>query len=311
MSETKRSDGSVVFYSKGPISANFDRMNKSGDSGKSPAAVQEASNTDARNVVEFIVYGQDVVMKSGAKMSETKKIRGIRKQITQLTKASIKRLKLHLRNVKAGYNQFLTLTYPGIPTDGREVKYHWQRMRQWLQKNGVSDGTWFMEFQKRGSPHFHAVIKGNDSITPRRVAAAWCRIIKEPLNSNCFKVHAGTAKGGKPCVEPIRKPHAISYYATKYATKPEQKEVPEQYQNVGRFWGVWGSLRPEKTHIWGRGFNAVNAARELLREWRVFWKTEAGVRLTETDLKLRNSGTLWGGGEYLGDLMHSVQWYPN
>jgi hypothetical protein len=29
-------------------------------------------------------------------------------------------------------------------------------------------------------------------------------------------------------------------YASKYAAKAEQKEVPENYENVGRFWGVTG-----------------------------------------------------------------------
>ena len=39
-------------------------------------------------------------------------------------------------------------------------------------------------------------------------------------------------------VERIKR-SAISYVA-KYAQKNEQKQVPEGFQNVGRFWGTWG-----------------------------------------------------------------------
>lgn len=32
----------------------------------------------------------------------------------------------------------------------------------------------------------------------------------------------------------------MSSYAMKYALKQEQKDVPRGYENVGRFWGVYG-----------------------------------------------------------------------
>lgn len=34
-------------------------------------------------------------------------------------------------------------------------------------------------------------------------------------------------------------------YAVKYATKTEQKEVPESFRDVGRFWGCWNYKHPE------------------------------------------------------------------
>lgn len=37
-------------------------------------------------------------------------------------------------------------------------------------------------------------------------------------------------------------------YAKKYAVKQVQKEVPPEYQNVGRFWAISRNLKPEPTH---------------------------------------------------------------
>ena len=37
--------------------------------------------------------------------------------------------------------------------------------------------------------------------------------------------------------ELIRSPDGAARYALKYATKPYQKKVPEDFQDVGRFWG--------------------------------------------------------------------------
>jgi hypothetical protein len=43
----------------------------------------------------------------------------------------------------------------------------------------------------------------------------------------------------------LQKEHAAAAYAAKYATKVEQKEPPEGFENVGRFWGTFGDLAIE------------------------------------------------------------------
>jgi hypothetical protein len=265
-----------------------------------------------RNVVEFKVMKQDVIITTGTKGTSLANRGGGGKRgvITCLSKGAKNRMKLFFRNVPEGYNQFLTLTYHNnYPTDGRVTKEHLHRMIKWLKRNGVTAGAWFLEFQKRGAPHYHAIIKGSPSVTALRVAAAWARIIGEPLDSDCFRWHAGKLRN-KPCLEWIRKPHAISSYVTKYATKADQKEVPEDYQNVGRFWGYWGDLKPVVTYFWGHGVDSVMSARSLLREWRIWWKTQNNVRLKNKDLRLRYAGTLWGGTEHLSGLIDSIGWTP-
>ena len=45
--------------------------------------------------------------------------------------------------------------------------------------------------------------------------------------------------------ERVRKPKGARNYAVKYAQKCRQKEVPENYENVGRFWGHSRGIEPK------------------------------------------------------------------
>lgn len=266
---------------------------------------------------ELSIYGQDVVVKTRCVDHYKAKVRGKRGKIKALSPDARKRFKLHLRNIREGsLNLFVTLTYGAdYPVDGVIVKQHLKSMRQWLIKQGVAQGVWFLEFQKRGAPHFHFFVQGNYTLTSAKVAKAWARRLKKYLpDSNArdklISVHQGNVKNGRPCVEFVRKPHALSYYGTKYATKAHQKEVPDNYQNVGRFWGYWGDAKPEVQTIIGRGYESVMRLRYLLKDWRYRWKMQKDGCITEDDIKDRKSGTLWGGKSVLGELLEASEWCP-
>ncbi len=158
---------------------------------------------------------------------------GMRQAVTVLSESSKRRMVFTFRNV-VGLEVFLHLTYPGkpelVPTDGREVKRHWDNMRRWLVRQGVAGG-WFMEFQRRGAPHLHVFLTG--PIPKEKVAAAWNRIAGQDDPDNLM---AGIR------IESMREKHMAAAYAAKYASKSEQKDVPEAFQNVGRFWGLFGGL---------------------------------------------------------------------
>jgi hypothetical protein len=127
-----------------------------------------------------------------------------------------------------------TLTYPGAFTkDGREVKRHWARMRQWLVEQGRR-GLWNLEFQGRGAPHYHMFMDG--PVPYDAVAQHWYKIVG---SGDLRHLAAGTR------IEMLEKPHAMAAYAAKYATKNEQKEVPEGFEAVGRFWGSFGDVAVE------------------------------------------------------------------
>lgn len=163
-----------------------------------------------------------------------------RGRITRLSPASRRRLQITARNLQ-GLTTFVTCTYPSeFPGDGREVKRHFSLLRKWLVRRGAA-GIWLLEFQERGAPHLHAFItKHVDELALQR---AWSLIaygmpsdseIDPPqlLRTQCERIRSKTMPGA---------------YAAKYGAKLQQKDVPEQFRNVGRFWACFGGLRVIKT----------------------------------------------------------------
>lgn len=63
---------------------------------------------------------------------------GINTGIKELSASSMRRMKLHVRNMpKASY--IITLTYPkDFPSNGKTVKHHLELMREWFRYRGVS-----------------------------------------------------------------------------------------------------------------------------------------------------------------------------
>jgi hypothetical protein len=158
---------------------------------------------------------------------------GIRGRVVCLSEESARRLKFVARNCR-GFTTMLTLTYPAsFPRDGLVFKDDLRQMCQWLKRRGVA-GLWYLEFQDRGAPHFHLYLTGR--VPFHQVAQAWYRIVG---SGDPRHLVAGTR------IEAIRQPHAVAVYAAKYATKAVQKDVPAEVVNVGRFWGLFGGLKPE------------------------------------------------------------------
>jgi hypothetical protein len=152
--------------------------------------------------------------------------------ITRLSEEARRRMLFTFRNV-VGLRIMLTLTYPeSYPTDGRLVKAHWSAMRHWLTRRGLR-GLWFLEFQRRGAPHLHVFL--TDKADKREVREAWARIVD---SGDPKHLKAGTR------IEALRKVYGAAAYAAKYASKMRQKAVPEGFEDVGRFWGAFGGLKP-------------------------------------------------------------------
>jgi hypothetical protein len=162
---------------------------------------------------------------------------GVRQAITGLSSDSARRLKFQARNI-TGMVTLLTLTYPHeFPTDGPTTKNHLRVFCQWLSRQGLG-GLWILEFQKRGAPHYHLFLNGR--LPYQAINEAWYSIVgsEDPkhLKAGCK-------------VEAIRQPHAMAAYAAKYVAKQEQKDVPEGFEHVGRFWGLFGGVKATPEHV--------------------------------------------------------------
>jgi len=256
---------------------------------------------------------------------------GKRSKITRLTRPALRRMKLHFRNMPEA-SHMITLTYPRKYTnDGLKVKRHFKAIKTWLIRHGVTSGAWFLEFQKRGAPHFHIFV--NAGVLPEELARAWIRIVfpavqaiahneasdllQTALNWHIGGILKGRRKDGsigvnRPCIEPIRVKHCLSSYATSYAAKAEQKRVPRDYQNVGRFWGVWGDWRNVEAETHGGRLRSDVSEWEEVEQWAAI-RVVRSIRglLKSRGYRVRDKGVYgfvaWGVGESLVSSLMS--WY--
>jgi hypothetical protein len=144
----------------------------------------------------------------------------------------------YLRECDAKYRYMHTLTYPGeYPSDGVLVKYQLKRYLQEISRLAAINGRkaecshfWFIEFQKRGAPHFH--IFTTEFVDYKLCAELWYEIVA----SGDYR----HLKAGVRVEKLIRGRGGLIVYAKKYAKKQEQKQIPAEYRNVGKFWGVNG-----------------------------------------------------------------------
>jgi hypothetical protein len=90
---------------------------------------------------------------------------------------------------------------------------------------------WFVEFQRNGQPHFH--FYANHYIEKGWLAVAWSSVVG---STNKQHLKAGTR------IETIRDRTACLKYASKYASKNEQKIVPDLFKTEKgfRWWGIVG-----------------------------------------------------------------------
>lgn len=179
------------------------------------------------------IYNHDVVLKFKTRKKKTggrEKNKGIQKY----SNASGKRLAFVANNTAVVFKTMITLTYPNKwERDGREVKRHLNMFLNSLRRKNL-EYLWFLEFQKRGAPHYHILIDGY--CDKDYVAQRWYEIVDSGDEKH---LKAGTR------VEALRSHRGGAHYATKYAMKRVQKTPPKQYSNVGRFWGHSKKVKPE------------------------------------------------------------------
>lgn len=177
-----------------------------------------------------------------------------RAEVKEFSKKARNRLAFVAANTDVDFRTLITLTYPGrYESDGKTVKRHLRAFLMRLRRSDRANSyLWFLEFQKRGAPHFHILIT-----TPFHpamigfVADAWYEIVdgKDPKH-----LSAGTR------VEAVRNQDGARRYALKYAGKMRQKRVPADYRNCGRFFGYSRDVKPQEVHV----EHQVSGRKELL-----------------------------------------------
>ena len=159
---------------------------------------------------------------------------GVRSKVKEFSKASRQNLLFTAFNARAEFKTFVTLTYPNtFPCDGATVKAHLNsflsalRFRVQTETGGPFRYMWAMEFQKRGAPHLHILIE--TTIPKGWLSKEWYQVVG---SGDVKHLKAGTS------IEKCRDDKGAGFYmARHYGAKAEQKAVPSEFLNVGRFWG--------------------------------------------------------------------------
>lgn len=194
------------------------------------------------DVIGVEVYRSDViVLREGYKRDSVAWTRG---DVIEFSKASRQRLAFVASNTEVEFTAMVTLTYPkAFPSDGEIVKRHFKAFREALRRRQADvQYLWFIEFQKRGAPHFHLLLRGMRVSRKNQIwlSKTWYRICD---TGDPKHLRAGTR------LERIRKRNGARHYAVKYAMKMQQKRVPRGYRSIGRFWGYTKGVAPRPRQV--------------------------------------------------------------
>ena len=200
--------------------------------------------------------GNLIIIATSHDCTPQKYLGAIRGSITEFSPSSRAGMRHYLRACNAEYQNMVTLTYPSEwPIDGQKVKIDlasfFKRCKRFWDDAGHAginpSAFWFLEFQKRGAPHFHIF---TTHFIPHDLVSRWWY---EIVGSNDPK----HLKAGTRCEKLRHGKGGLCAYASKYANKNEQKLVPIEYTGVGRFWGVFGD---RSTSTAAFAFNAREAS---------------------------------------------------
>lgn len=160
-------------------------------------------------------------------------VHGLRNRVTDFSVDSRRRLTRAYFFGRIRYT--FTLTYHHTwPSDGHTSKrVHLHRWLALLRR--VSPGVrylWVLEWQARGAPHYHVYLDRTVSdVDELTLGSAWSEITS-PGDDVALKFNVGHGIG-----QPWEAKVGLNY-AAKYASKWEQKGLPEGYETYGRWWAT-------------------------------------------------------------------------
>lgn len=240
------------------------------------------------------------VLKGGSVLVERKSlvqgshVRGDRKKIRVFSKSSRERLALTAQECGIEFRTMITLTYGvNFPIDGKVVK---ESFASWLKRMrrhfGKFDYLWFLEFQRRGAPHFHVM-------TDLEYPTLWDRKTMASIWVDCIGAQHWRYSNVKTqrvnfediavydvhchpkAWEELRSKGGAARYALKYALKMEQKVVPENYSNVGRLWGTSSPVKDAKYKLMPMDERCVRTLLSIhcprMNDWEVLPSVIFGV----------------------------------
>lgn len=190
------------------------------------------------NIKSFNLYRTALKVEKNFKCSSSSSGGGgNRGAIDSFSHKSRKRLRFSVLNsFPFLITQFCCTYHKSPPASGTELKKHLNAFLTRIRKNVKCQYLWILEFQNSGNPHFHIflTVPRNDQLH-EYLAKTWNRITNETPTHYHFHRHSKNF---------IDWEMGNGAYTTKYLDKSSQKNVPEGFGKVGRFWGCSRGLVP-------------------------------------------------------------------
>lgn len=199
-----------------------------------------------------------------------------RGEVAEFSRGSALRMRRYLQECSANYRYMGTLTVGRSWTDDpaafraavdRWLGYALRSLRAAHLAAGLSAESasifWFVEFQERGAPHLHIFYTLWMHWEP--LARKWHDLCER--FELCGRDETSFWKTSTRFETLRRGYRGTIAYATKYARKTEQKQVPENYPWRGRFWGVRGLRTRGSFHATFTGRDRVAPRLTELRTW--------------------------------------------
>lgn len=175
----------------------------------------------------FEVHKKSVKFIENTKSISSKREVACRGRVTDFTYKSMERMKYTLEDCLDSLNFVLVLTYPKtFPTDGLKVRRDREAFLRWLKRQGVTSYFWLQEFQLRGAPHLHMML--SKAVNKYLCQLAWYKIVQ---SGDLYHLAQGVY------FDVVQDKEKLGNYFIAHATKQGQKELPENYNNSGRWWG--------------------------------------------------------------------------
>lgn len=216
------------------------------------------------------VYKSDVKIAFVDMFQKRRKQHVARGEIRGFSWKSGRTLKFLLRNAEIDWKAFLTLTYPAeFPCDGRKTKRDIDLFCASLRRKEIKY-AWVMEFQKRTAVHYHFLVSGR--IDKDYLSRRWYNIVGSYDEKHLW---AGTQVKG------IHSQDGLCGYMSGYLNKLTQKQIPTEFQSMGRFWGTSRGLLSFK-HFRLKGSPdgdirkivepLVDWYKKKLKKWAIEWE---------------------------------------
>lgn len=232
----------------------------------------------------------------------------VRREIESFSLASRRRLKFTASNAFPALISQFGLTYHNAEPDGRTCKKHLNLFLTTLrQKYPNVRYLWILEFQRRGTAHFHIFLSlPHDPATGKTLAKIWHRIA-EPESPEHLRFHEHHANF-------IPWSMGSGSYLCKYLDKEAQKSVPTNFAGVGRFWGNSRGIVPTPAEFDTACMKSVLGEKETLSVIRTVCRHhEASYRRSrwkKSPRKRKSSYTLPNGAVIVHRLVNALSEIP-